>query len=209
MNANDRGARVRRCSGAWTKPNSNFRKPSPFSRIQNPLAASTPALRRDSPRRPAGAGKTLLPGGSWRSQRLRLLDIGFRIRDNEFASSSAILPGDEFLILQSHGCRPLVAGYFLEPKPHENGFKDADPRALRARLCRFEPERLVDEFDSPFDCAFLLHFGLPRLALLPCVTFRRPRRLPTWVQRPKTELLLIAMALALNFSSCHGRLLAS
>jgi hypothetical protein len=42
--------------------------------------------------------------------------------DNEFASSSAILRGDEFLILQSHGCRALVAGYLFEPKLHENGF---------------------------------------------------------------------------------------
>jgi hypothetical protein len=50
--------------------------------------------------------------------------------DNEFASSSAILPGDEFLIFQSHGCRALVAGYLFEPKLHENGFKDADPPRL-------------------------------------------------------------------------------
>jgi len=95
--------------------------------------------------------------------------------DNEFASSSAFLPGDEFLILQSHGCRALVAGYFFEPKLHENGFKDADPPRLsvldNVDLIR---ERLVDEFDSPFDCAFILAFRIAALALLPLRIFRRP-----------------------------------
>ena len=95
--------------------------------------------------------------------------------DNEFASSSAILPGDEFLILQSHGRRALVAGYLFEPKLHENGFKDADPPRLsvldNVDLIR---ERLVDEFDSSFDCAFILAFRIAALALLPLRIFRRP-----------------------------------
>jgi hypothetical protein len=149
-----------------------------------------PRSERDSPRRPArNRQDTACPRGCWRSRRLLLLDIGFRIRDNEFPSSSAILPGDEFLIFQSHGCRPLVAGYFFEPKLHENGFKDADPPRLSVLddvdLIR---ERLVDEFDSPFDSAFILALRIAALALLPSRIFRRPLLSPTWVNVCKRRL---------------------